>query len=103
MGDNVSRAGKFSNNIIACANGVIRRFETGIIHQTLHGALLLDASDADNQTICACACRTASAVQVILVVTWQVNVQHQVDVVNVNTASCNVSRNQDRNLTSLEA
>jgi hypothetical protein len=51
------------------------------------------ADHCDNLASFASASRATSAVQVILVVIWWIDVNYQADTINVNSASSNVSCN----------
>jgi hypothetical protein len=69
-----------------------------LIHQLLYVAALLYVSDAYDHTCRTCTSSTTCAVQVILVIARHIDVQHKVDVVNVNSSSCNVGCNKNRNI-----
>jgi len=78
------------DNIVIGANAVVFRFETRLVHELLNNTILFGTSNADDKSGCTCTSSTTGAVQVILVIAWQVNIQNQVDVIDVDTASCNV-------------
>jgi hypothetical protein len=74
---------------------VVLRINACFVHQLLDHAILLDARNGNNDASRTSTCGTTCTVQVILEVAWQINIQDQIDVVNVNTASCNVGCNEN--------
>ena len=69
----------------------------------MHEPFFVQANQVDGLTISACTTRTSNAVNIVFADVRDFVVHHVRQIVNVDSASCNVGRHQSANIAALEA
>ena len=94
--------GHLGNVVVATRDLGLYRLHPGLTVQTSHCATLMRQDKRDDGPVVSGASGTAGAVQVVLEVHRRIDLQHQSDVIDVNSSGRDVSGNQDRQGTVLE-
>jgi len=73
--------------------------DPGLAHQRLSLFTLFRQDDGDDVTSAAGTCGAPRPVQVCLVLSGRIDMDHQLDIINVNAAGCDIGGDQNHDIT----